>query len=99
MPLGSDVKPAALKSTSTFEETIIMPHDEVGLDLTNRVERNTDDDQERGSAEEKGCIHHLAQIIRQYGNGRYKQRSAQGDLLKNPLDVLSRCFARPDPRN
>ena len=43
---------AAASELAVLEEAIVVAHDEVGLDLAERIEGNADDNEQRGAAEE-----------------------------------------------
>ena len=45
-----------------LEEAVVVAHDEEGLHLAQRVERDADDDEERGAAEEAGHLPREAQV-------------------------------------
>src|SRR5258708_4965124 len=66
------------------------------LNLADRIESHANDYEERSPAEEKGSVHHFAQIIRKDRDGRHEKRAAERDLFQYGLDVMSGRFAGPD---
>src|SRR5512144_873008 len=69
------------------------------LYLRNRIERNTNHDQERCPAEIERNIKKLVKDIRQYTDCGKIQRPAERDPVQNPEQIIRGLLSRPDSRN
>lgn len=57
-----------------------MAHVKMGLDLLDKIERNPDDNQQTGAAEERGIAKgHIEKLDQDIGNNRHKR---QGDRAR-----------------
>ena len=90
-----DVEPASLDA-ALLEEALVVPHDQVRLELAHRVERDADRDQQRGAAEEEGDVELALHDVGHDRDRGHEQRAAEGDALEDPLDVLGGGLAGAD---
>src|SRR5262245_32718446 len=86
-------------NAATLHESLVAPGDHVRLHGRNGIERHTDDDQERGSAEEERHAQLRDQDRRQDTDGGDVECARQCDPRQDPVDVLGGPLPGADPGN
>ncbi len=71
--------PAAVSHTTLLHEPIILSQQQVLLNLSHGVERNTHHDQERRSAELEGHVDQMSDELRQQCDERQEDCTGQSD--------------------
>ena len=90
-----DVTVAAAQAGATRTgEALVVPGDEVRLDLLHGVEGHADDDEQRGAAEVEGDVELVGEDGRQHADGRQVDRAAEGDAGEHVVDVARRSSCR-----
>src|SRR6516225_10179760 len=94
-------RPPIISELFSSQEAPVMVHQQRFLDLPEEVEHDADDDEESASAQER-----LDQVLHADGprektgqerDGRKASRAAERDAPEDPVEVLGRPLAGPDP--
>src|SRR5579863_4884810 len=84
----------------SLDEAPVVAHREPCLDLRNRVERDADNDQQRGRTEiERRDREAALERTRQHGQQPEVDRRGRGDPDQNLIEVINRRLTGPDPGN
>src|SRR4051812_35315741 len=97
-PSGRRLTPADLE-TSLLHEAVVLTEQQVLLHLRQGVQRNTDDDQQRGATERERYVDRARNDDRQERDQREEDRAREGDPADDLVDVLRRLRARLHPRD
>ena len=84
------------------QQTIIVPHEQVTLDLLERIENHTNEDEQRCAAKELCELGlHIEQSCegRHTGNCCQEQRTGQGDMVHDPVNEFSCLLTRTNARD
>src|SRR5258708_16425946 len=76
--LGRDAQPPADSGASRAGESLVVAADQVAFDLLNRVERDTDHDQDGRSAKWEVDADHVGEHRRNHANRRQVDATAEG---------------------
>ncbi len=78
-----------------LQEALVVAHEQLGFHLTHRVERDADDDEDRGAAEVELTRSDmgLEQHPRQHGDGRQEERAGERQPREDPVEELGRRAA------
>src|SRR4051812_41025209 len=86
------VSPAASASAESYSallhEAVVLPQQEVLIDLGHRIERDANDDQQRRATETERDVDHVGNEDRQQRDEGEKQRSRKRDARHHVVDVL-----------
>src|SRR5688572_29986338 len=80
--------PAAESYSTLFHEAVVLPEQEMLVDLRHRIERHADDDQERGSAELERNIDHVGDEHGEQRDKGEEERARESDARHHVINVL-----------
>src|SRR2546423_3925214 len=80
--------PTSETDAPLLHEAVVLSKQKVLLHLRQRIERDTDDDEQRGTAEGEGHVDRLADRDRQQSDDRQEDGPRQRDLRYDVVDVL-----------
>src|ERR1700733_7492155 len=80
-----------------FQESLVVAHHQLRLELLHRVERHPDHDQDRGTAEEEVGGGLADEDRRQGGDRGQEQGAREGQPRQDAIEELSRRSAWPHP--
>src|SRR5690606_34609311 len=93
---------AATADATALHEAVVVAHEEVRLDLLERVERDADEDEQARPAVEAGEARRdpgLRGERREDRDEAEEDRARQRDPRQDVVDELARLLARPDARD
>src|SRR5258707_12092958 len=98
---GSRLLASADLQLALLHEAVVLPQQKMLLHLRQRIERDTDHDEQRRSAERHGLrhVHRPGDGYRQQRDGRQEQRPRQRDARHHLVDVLRGLRTRLHARN
>src|SRR5213075_38745 len=91
---SSDIAPSADARAARTREALVVAGDQVALDLLDGIERDADDDQQRGAAELEGHVVFRDQHAGQHADRGDVDGAAEGDAGEHVIDVLGGLLAR-----
>src|SRR3954452_20245439 len=80
-----------------FEEALVVAHHQLRLELLHRVQRDADDDEDRGAAEEEVRRRLVDEDGRQRGHRGQVERPREGQPGQDAVQELRRRAARAHP--
>src|SRR3954470_19892430 len=83
---------AAEANATLLHEAIVLAKQEVLIHLRHRIQRDTNDDEQRRPAEPEGHVDHVGDENRKQRNKREEERAREGDSRDYVIDVLSRLL-------
>ena len=96
-PCANLITTTSYSSSAGTGEAFVVARDEVRLDLAHRVERDADDDHDRGAAAlERNAGSTALMMRRNDAHRRDVDRAAERDARQHAVDVLGRLLARAD---
>src|SRR4051812_32351415 len=90
---------SAESHSALFHEAVVLSQQEMLVHLRQGVERYTDHDQQRCSAEAERNVDHVSDENRQQRDKRQEQSAGEGDARHDVIDVLCRPCTRLHTRN
>ena len=82
-----------------LKETCVVIRIEMGFELTKRIQRNTDHDQDRGATNIERHIQSVFQMERTNANYSQENGSRERNAGQNVVNILSGLLSRTDARN
>src|SRR4051794_41593767 len=79
---------AGTRSRASLQEALVVPHHQLGLELLDGIEGNTDDDQDRGPAEEEVGRRLADQDGRQRSDGAQIEGAGKGEPGQDAVQVF-----------
>lgn len=89
----------AAPSLRLFNEPLVVPHNELGFELTHCINRHTDHDKQRRCAQTDLYTCNLLGNEWQHRDKPQEQRTHQCDAVDHAHEIFLGALARPDARN